>query len=87
MLKYGFEKLFMGGYFNLLGCMVEVVDVVLVEYVVFDEFFNCYFSKDEVVWLWVFNVMKWICKVEQQLLVLYIDCFLNEIVEIDQVFM
>ena len=50
----------------------------------FDELFNCYLSKDEVVRLRVSNAMKRICKAEKQLLIPYIDRFLNEISKIDQ---
>ena len=84
MPRHGFEKLLTGGHPNSLGRTVEVVDTVLAEHAAFDELFNCYFSKDEVVRLRVSNAMKRICKVEQQLLVPYIDRFLNEIAEIDQ---
>ncbi|MEM0933326.1 MAG: hypothetical protein AAGJ12_12740, partial [Bacteroidota bacterium] len=50
----------------------------------FDEFFNCYFSKDEVVRLRVSNGMKRICAVNSPLIVPYIDRFLDDIAQIEQ---
>ena len=80
----GFENRLTGGHLNSLGNTIEVVEEVLRDHSSFDELFNCYFSKDEVVRLRVSNAMKRICKAEKQLLIPYIDRFLNEISKIDQ---
>ncbi|MEL6916733.1 MAG: hypothetical protein AAFO99_03280 [Bacteroidota bacterium] len=79
-----FETHLTGGHPNSLGNTVEVVDMVLAQHDKFEELFNCYFSDDEVVRLRVSNAMKRIGKERQQLLIPYIDRFLNEISRIDQ---
>lgn len=79
-----FEKQLSGGHPNSLGNTVEVVNTVLESPERFDELFNCYFSSDEVVRLRVSNAMKRIAKNRKELLVPYIDRFLNEISSIDQ---
>ena len=79
-----FEQRLTGGHPNSLGNTVAVVDEVLANPTLFDELFNCYFSKDEVVRLRVSNAMKRICKEKQEYLVPYIDRFLHEIALIDQ---
>jgi len=79
-----FETQLSGGHPNSLGNTVAVVDTVLANHECFDELFHCYFSDDEVVRLRVSNAMKRICKVEKQLLLPYINRFLNEIATIDQ---
>ncbi|MEL7250494.1 MAG: hypothetical protein AAFO03_18855 [Bacteroidota bacterium] len=84
MSAYDFESMLTGGHPNSLGRIVEVVDIVLSDHPAFDELFNCYFSKDEVVRLRVSNAMKRIGKAEPQLLVPYLDRFLTEIAAINQ---
>jgi len=79
-----FEQQLTGGHPNSLGNTIEVVDKVLTENTLFEELFHCYFSEDEIVRLRVFNAMKRICKVESELLLPYIDRFLDEIALIDQ---
>ncbi len=73
-----------GGHPNSLGRTIEVVDLVLRDPSRFDELFQCYFSNDEVVRLRVSNAMKRICRAKKELLLPYIDHFLNEIAGIDQ---
>lgn len=79
-----FEERLTGGHPNSLGNTVEVVEEVLAHTDAFDELFNCYFSKDEVVRLRTSNAMKRVCKEQKPLLVPYIDRFLDEIARIDQ---
>ncbi|MEM9868770.1 MAG: hypothetical protein AAF765_13840 [Bacteroidota bacterium] len=79
-----FEERLAGGHPNSLGNTVEIVEEVLREPARFDEFFNCYFSKDEVVRLRVSNGMKRICAVNSPLIVPYIDRFLDDIAQIEQ---
>ena len=79
-----FENRLRGGHPNSLGNTVEVVEKILKEPTLFDEFFNCYFSDDEVVRLRVSNGMKRICKAENSLLLPYINRFLEEISQINQ---
>ena len=79
-----FEERLKGGHPNSLGNTVEIVEEVLKNPPLFDEFFNCYFSDDEVVRLRVSNGMKRICKAEKPLLLPYIDRFINDISQIDQ---
>ncbi|SHG20528.1 hypothetical protein [Flagellimonas flava] len=79
-----FEKRLTGGHPNSLGNTIEVVNDVLQHHEYFEELFNCYFSDDEVVRLRVSNAMKRIAKEEKQLLVPYLNRFLNEISQIDQ---
>ncbi len=79
-----FENQLTGGHPNSLGNTVEVVEDVLVDSSKFDELFNCYFSKNEVVRLRVSNAMKRICKEQPELLVPYLGRFVNEISQINQ---
>ncbi len=79
-----FETRLTGGHPNSLGNTVEIVEEVLKQPESFDELFNCYFSIDEVVRLRTSNAMKRIVKVRKDLLIPYIDRFLNEIAEINQ---
>lgn len=79
-----FENRLKGGHPNSLGNTVEVVEEVLTKNGLFNELFNCYFSKDEVVRLRTSNAMKRICKAKKQILIPYIDRFLTAIAEIDQ---
>lgn len=73
-----------GGHPNSLGRTLEVVDAVLEEPRLFDELFGCYFSSDELVRLRVSNAMKRICKARKELLLPYLDPFLEEVSKIDQ---
>jgi len=79
-----FESLLTGGHPNSLGNTVEVVSMVLADPIRFEELFQCYFSKDEVVRLRVSNAMKRICQENRALLLPYMDRFLTEISQIDQ---
>ncbi len=78
------EERLTGGHPNSLGNTVEVVNEVLKKPSLFDELFQCYFSQDEVVRLRVSNAMKRICKENEELLIPYIDKFLDKISRIDQ---
>ena len=53
-----FEQRLTGGHPNSLGNTIEVVNEVLKDEKLFDELFNCYFSRDEIVRLRVSNAMK-----------------------------
>ncbi|UJH67869.1 hypothetical protein [Allomuricauda sp. SCSIO 65647] len=79
-----FEQRLKGGHPNSLGNTVELVDEVLADHGLFDELFHCYFSEDEVVRLRVSNAMKRICKAKKDLLLPYLDRFLDDIANIDQ---
>ena len=63
---------------------VEVVEGILQNPSLFDELFQCYFSEDEIVRLRVSNAMKRICRENEELLIPYIDRFLEKISKIDQ---
>ena len=78
------ETLLTGGHPNSLGNTVAVVEIVLRDPGKFEELFQCYYSEDEVVRMRVSNAMKRIAKEKQQLVVPYLDRFLNEISNIDQ---
>ena len=78
------EEQLRGGHPNSLGNTIQVVELVLKNPSRFDELYQCYFSKDEVVRLRVSNAMKRICKEDKSLLLPYLDGFLNEIAAIDQ---
>ncbi len=79
-----FEEQLKGGHPNSLGNTIKVVEQVLKDPSLFDQFFNCYFSDDEVVRLRVSNGMKRICKANSALLLPYLDRFIKEIAEINQ---
>jgi hypothetical protein len=79
-----FEEMLTGGHPNSLGNTVEVVDIILADKSKFDDLYQCYFSKDEVVRLRVSNAMKRICKEHPDWLVPYLDKFLNDIAKINQ---
>ena len=79
-----FEDQLTGGHPNSLGNTIKIVEDVLKENVLFDELFNCYFSQNEVVRLRTSNAMKRICKEKKQLIIPYIDRFLNKIAKINQ---
>lgn len=79
-----FEELLTGGHPNSLGNTMQVVEIILENNERFDELYQCYFSQDEVVRLRVSNAMKRICKVKKELLLPYLDRFLEEIAQIQQ---
>ncbi|MEM7297515.1 MAG: hypothetical protein AAF391_04530 [Bacteroidota bacterium] len=79
-----FEQRLTGGHPNSLGNTIEVVEEVLAKPSRFDELFNCYFSKDEIVRLRVSNAMKRITKANKPLIVPYIDRLINKISKINQ---
>lgn len=79
-----FEERLTGGHPNSLGNTIEVVDEVLANESLFEELFNCYFSKDEIVRLRVSNAMRRICTVKPDFLLPYLDRFLGDIAQIDQ---
>lgn len=79
-----FENRLKGGHPNSLGNTVAIVEEVLADHSAFDELFQCYFSKDEIVRLRTSNALKRICKAEKQLLLPYIDRLLDELSHIDQ---
>ncbi|WP_422860347.1 hypothetical protein ACOKFD_05640 [Flagellimonas sp. S174] len=79
-----FEDRLTGGHPNSLGNTLEVVEEVLQNPLLFDDFFNCYFSKDEVVRLRVSNGIKRICKANKSIVLPYLDRLLNEISKIEQ---
>ncbi|MEM7045070.1 MAG: hypothetical protein AAF543_19855 [Pseudomonadota bacterium] len=79
-----FEQMLTGGHPNSLGRTVEVVDQVLSKPDRFDELFGCYKSDDAVVRLRTSNAMKRIEAERHDLLVPYIDRFIDEIGQLDQ---
>jgi len=79
-----FEEMLTGGHPNSLGNTVEVVDIILADKSKFDDLYQCYFSKNEVVRLRVSNAMKRISKEHPDWLVPYLDKFLNDIAKINQ---
>lgn len=79
-----FEAMLTGGHPNSLGRTVEVVSCVLADESRFAELFACYHSEDEVVRLRVSNAMKRIEKARHDLLVPYLDRFIDEIGALDQ---
>ncbi|MEM1131748.1 MAG: hypothetical protein AAGH53_02300 [Pseudomonadota bacterium] len=83
-MSEAFEDMLTGGHPNSLGRTIEVVEHVLVAPNRFDELFGCYKSSDEVVRLRTSNAMKRVEKERHNLLVPYIDRFLEEIGELDQ---
>jgi len=72
------------GHPNSLGRTIEVVETVLADPSRFDELYLCYRSDDEVVRLRVSNAMRRVEAEEHDLLVPYIDRFIEEIGELDQ---
>jgi hypothetical protein len=79
-----FEQMLTGGHPNSLGRTVEVVDNVLSRPDRFDELFDCYQSNDAVVRLRTSNAMKRIEAERHDLLVPYMDRFINEVGQLDQ---
>ncbi len=79
-----FVEMLTGGHPNSLGRTVEVVEIVLADHARFDDLFQCYFADDEVVRLRTSSAMKRICREQPDLLLPYLDRFLNEIALIHQ---
>ncbi len=78
------EQRLEGGHPNSLGQTVEVVEEVLKKPRMFEELFNCYFSKDEVVRLRTSNAIKRISKAAPDLILPYLDRLLSEVSLINQ---
>ena len=79
-----FEDMLTGGHPNSLGRTVEVVERVLADPDRFEELFDCYESADEVVRLRTSSAMKRVEAERHDLLVPYINCFIDEIGALDQ---
>lgn len=79
-----FEEMLTGGHPNSLGRTIEVVERVLADVARFEELFACYRSEDEVVRLRTSNAMKRVAAVRHDLLLPYIDRFIDEIGTLDQ---
>ena len=79
-----FEDILTGGHSNSLGRTVEVVEMVLANPDRFDELFNCYKSDDAVVRLRTSNAMKRLEAERRDLLLPYIDQFIDEVGSLDQ---
>lgn len=79
-----FEEMLTGGHPNSLGRTVEVVAQVLAAPDRFSELFDCYASRDDVVRLRTSSAMKRIERERHDLLVPYIDRFIEEIGDLDQ---
>ena len=79
-----FEAMLTGGHPNSLGRTVEVVDQVLANPARFEELFACYTSPDEVVRLRVSSAMKRIEPERRDLIMTYMDRFIEEIGALDQ---
>lgn len=79
-----FEPMLTGGHPNSLGRTIEVVETILANPDRFEELYLCYRSKDEVVRLRVSNAMRRVEAERHDLLVPYIDRFIDEIGALDQ---
>lgn len=79
-----FEAMLTGGHPNSLGRTIEVVETVLANPARFDELYLCHRSEDEVVRLRVSNAMRRVEAERHDLLVPYIDTFIEEIGALDQ---
>jgi len=79
-----FELMLTGGHPNSLGRTVEVVDIVMANNSELEQLFQCYFSEDEVVRLRTSNAMKRLWRADANLIVPYVDRFLDDVAEIDQ---
>jgi len=79
-----FRTMLTGGHPNSLGRTIEVVETVLASPERFDELFACYGSEDEVSRLRVSNAMRRVEAERHELLVPYIDRFIEEIGALDQ---
>ena len=84
MMREPFEQMLTGGHHNSLGRTIEVVDLVLADPDLFPELFATYQSQDEVVRLRTSNAMRRVEAVRHDLLVPYIDRFIEEIGALDQ---
>ena len=73
-----------GGHPNSLGRTIEVVETVLADPDRFSELFDCYQSADEVVRLRTSNAMKRVETERRDLLLPYVDRFIDEIGALDQ---
>lgn len=82
--KSKFELMLMGGHPNSLGNTLEVVDLVLKRPSRLKDLYACYQSEDETVRMRVSNAMKRIEKERQDLIIPYIDKFLDEVSAIKQ---
>ena len=79
-----FKSMLTGGHPNSLGRTIEVVDTVLTDPSRFEELYLCYRSDDEVVRLRVSNAMRRVEAERHDLLVPYIDRYIEEIGQLDQ---
>ncbi|MBT8236391.1 MAG: hypothetical protein KJO04_09380 [Bacteroidia bacterium] len=84
MSRHVYEDLLTGGHPNSLGNTLTVVEAVLNKPADLGSLFECFFSEDAVVRMRVANAMKRIARAEKQLLLPYLDRFLDEIALIDQ---
>ena len=73
-----------GGHPNSLGDTVAVVDDVLTHPARLEELYACYFADDPVVRLRTSNAIKRIAAADQDLLVPYLERFLNEVSSLEQ---
>lgn len=73
-----------GGHPNSLGRTIEVVETVLANPERFPELFDCYGSDDEVVRLRTSNAMKRVEAARRDLLLPYVDRFIEEIGALNQ---
>lgn len=83
-MAQGFEAMLTGGHPNSLGRTEEVVALVLEDDSRFAELFDCYRSADEVVRLRVSSAMKRIEPARRDLVLAYLDRFIEEIGALDQ---
>lgn len=79
-----FEAMLTGGHPNSLGRTEEVAAMVLADDSRFDELFACYRSEDDVVRMRVSSAMKRIEPTRRDLIMAYLDRFLDEIGALDQ---
>lgn len=84
MTGESFESMLTGGHPNSLGRTVDVVDAVSAAPERFADLFGCYSSDDPVVRLRTSNAMKRLAAQRPELLVPYIDRFLEQVGAIDQ---
>ena len=83
-MAMSFEEMLTGGHPNSLGRTVDVVERVLKDGEQFLALFACYESDDPIVRLRTSNAMKRIEKERPELLIPYIDRFIDEIGALDQ---
>ena len=84
MTQKEIEKELSGGHHNSLGNTIEVVERVLEKPELFNALFECYGSDDELVRMRVSNAMKRVARAKPELVIPYIDRFLNEVSLINQ---